>query len=665
MGAGVGGRGAIEEGGIVVLGAGGIGKEVRVLVELYQVDTLRYGEVAGVGVLGQLDGMLHECGPDGGGGMRTFQLDVGIVVIADPDDADEVGRVAGEPGIVRGAGFSRSGGLESEAADLCGGARVHHVLQHIGGEIGDARIEDGLGVRLMIGDGIPVGRADRGDLPGDDAGAVVGKGSVSTCHLDRGCAIGSQCDGRCALRVDDAGVAGECGNVVVANHLGELDGRVVQRILQGVARRHLAQAVVAVVARRIAALEGGGIIVQQGDFGKKAVAQSGVGGDRGSVRRSRAVLLRVANDAAVGIAVSGGVHYGRRRGELRAGKRGVEGRGVDKGLEDRACRPMGYGVVELGDAVIAAADQRQYLAGMWVESYQRDLWSGDGLGVLGSRATPFHQLIDRLHAFSDGFIGDLLQIGIERAVDAKALRGVLRLAVAADKLIVHDVDEVGSETAIDGARREAQRLLARRFGLGLGNVMRIHHGAEDDVAPRDRACALVMVGVQRARLLDHPGQKRAFCEIELADVLAEISLGGLAEAVDAERSLLAKRDLVGVHLKDLLLGVAVLKLKGDGDFDELALDVARRREEDAARKLHGERGGPATVAAITDQIVVDPAEQGIVVDAAVGEEAPVLNGRDSLDQRGWKLVIGDQTALGAVRALGDRGDELRLEFIRR
>ena len=127
-------------------------------------------------------------------------------------------------------------------------------------------------------------------------------------------------------------------------------------------------------------------------------------------------------------------------------------------------------MVELGDAVVAAADQREYLAGVWIESYQRNLRSGDGLGILGSRAAPFDQLIDGLHAFSDGFVGDLLQIGIERAVDAQALRGVLRLAVAADELIVHDVDEVGSETAVDGARREVQRLLARGFGLGLGDV---------------------------------------------------------------------------------------------------------------------------------------------------------------------------------------------------
>src|SRR6201999_111981 len=102
-----------------------------------------------------------------------------------------------------------------------------------------------------------------------------------------------------------------------------------------------------------------------------------------AVRRGRAVLLWVANDAAVGIAVSCSLHYGRRRGELRSGKRGVEGRSVNKGIKDRAGRPMGDGVVELGDAVVAAAYQGKYLAGMWVESYQRNLRSGDGLGVLG------------------------------------------------------------------------------------------------------------------------------------------------------------------------------------------------------------------------------------------------------------------------------------------
>ena len=100
------------------------------------------------------------------------------------------------------------------------------------------------------------------------------------------------------------------------------------------------------------------------------------------------------------------------------------------------------------------------------------------------------------------------------------------------------------------------------------------------------------IRIQRAGLLNHACQQRAFGEVKLANILAEVGLGGLAEAVDAERSLLAERDLVGVHLEDLLLGVAVLQLEGDGDFDELALDVARRRQEDAARKLHGQGGRP-------------------------------------------------------------------------
>ena len=43
-----------------------------------------------VGVLRKLDGALHELGPDGCGGVCALELDVGVVVVADPDDADEV-----------------------------------------------------------------------------------------------------------------------------------------------------------------------------------------------------------------------------------------------------------------------------------------------------------------------------------------------------------------------------------------------------------------------------------------------------------------------------------------------------------------------------------------------------------------------------------------------
>ena len=51
-------------------------------------DAFGGGEGFHVGVLRKLDGALHELGPDGRGGVGAFDLDVGVVVVADPDDAE-------------------------------------------------------------------------------------------------------------------------------------------------------------------------------------------------------------------------------------------------------------------------------------------------------------------------------------------------------------------------------------------------------------------------------------------------------------------------------------------------------------------------------------------------------------------------------------------------
>src|SRR5690242_12383571 len=106
MGAGIPRSRAVEKSRVVVVGAGLIGEEIGVLVELDQIDALRDGEVARIGVLRKLNGAFHELRPDGGGELGAFGLDVGVVVIAHPDDTDQVGGVSGKPGIVRCAGFA-------------------------------------------------------------------------------------------------------------------------------------------------------------------------------------------------------------------------------------------------------------------------------------------------------------------------------------------------------------------------------------------------------------------------------------------------------------------------------------------------------------------------------------------------------------------------------
>ncbi len=108
--------------------------------------------------------------------------------------------------------------------------------------------------------------------------------------------------------------------------------------------------------------------------------------------------------------------------EVGAVERGVVGGGVDEGLEDGAGGPLGDGVVELGDAVVAAADESEDLAGVGIEGDERDLRIGDGVGA-SLLVQLADQFVDVLHADLDGFGGGALEFGVERGVDAEALVG--------------------------------------------------------------------------------------------------------------------------------------------------------------------------------------------------------------------------------------------------
>ncbi len=127
---GISGGGAVEEGcGEGVVGAGGVCEEVGGLVDAVVGDAVGWGEGFDVGVLGELDGAVHELGPDGSGGDGSGEFDVGVVVVADPDDADKVGVVGGEPCVVGGAGFARGGGHESTLADCVSVTEVHDAFK--------------------------------------------------------------------------------------------------------------------------------------------------------------------------------------------------------------------------------------------------------------------------------------------------------------------------------------------------------------------------------------------------------------------------------------------------------------------------------------------------------------------------------------------------------
>ncbi len=87
-----------------------------------------------------------------------------------------------------------------------------------------------------------------------------------------------------------------------------------------------------------------------------------------------------------------------------------------------------------------------------------------------------------------------------------------------------------------------------------------------------------------------------------------------------------------------------------------------RSEEEAARKLHSERGSALLLVA-GKEILDSGRGQAREVDAVVLEEAAVLDAQHRLNQIRRNLVIGEQAALGAVGALAQPGDQQRLQLI--
>ena len=82
----------------------------------------------------------------------------------------------------------------------------------------------------------------------------------------------------------------------------------------------------------------------------------------------------------------------------------------------------------------------------------------------------------------------------------------------------------------------------------------------------------------------------------------------------------------------------------------------------SAGELLGE--GRAAAAHVVREDVLEGALGGAeVVDAAVLEEVAVFDGDDGLHHARRDLLVGDEAALGAVLVFGERGDELRLEFV--
>jgi hypothetical protein len=172
---------------------------------------------------------------------------------------------------------------------------------------------------------------------------------------------------------------------------------------------------------------------------------------------------------------------------------------------------------------------------------------------------------------SDGAIGDLLQIEVERGVDAQA--GLMHL-FGAEVLFELAADfflEPGSD-ALGLGDVQAERRFARGFGLRVGDDAVGLHLTEDEVAAAQR-----FLGIEERRKGDgafgQAGEQRGLGQREVFGVLGEVELRGGLKAVHAA----AEVDLVAVEGEDLLLGEGALDL--DGEIGLLTLRAVVRSEE--------------------------------------------------------------------------------------
>ena len=138
-----------------------------------------------------------------------------------------------------------------------------------------------------------------------------------------------------------------------------------------------------------------------------------------------------------------------------AGKRCVQGRRVDEGLEYRTRLPFRQRAVELADPVIAAADQRLDLAGPRVYCHQCYLRPGNCLCTLFRTAAD--QLVHLLHPGAHGLGCVPLQVHVQRGIHAVGIRLEVVLLELILQGVVHQIHEVRRIRRLRSAPRNHHR----------------------------------------------------------------------------------------------------------------------------------------------------------------------------------------------------------------
>ena len=160
---------------------------------------------------------------------------------------------------------------------------------------------------------------------------------------------------------------------------------------------------------------------------------------------------------------------------------------------------------------------------------------------------------------------------------------------------------------------------------------------------------------------EHAGEHSGFGDGELADVLAEVSFGSLAEAANGEAAATPEVNLIAVELEDLLLGELLLQLQSDHELGGFALPVACLGQPHITRQLLADGGGALGIAALF-KIHINGAHDADRIEAGVLKEPPVFRRKDGVSKDGGNFAIAHIAPLFAV-AVVKVGDEARLQVV--
>ncbi len=167
------------------------------------------------------------------------------------------------------------------------------------------------------------------------------------------------------------------------------------------------------------------------------------------------------------------------------------------------------------------------------------------------------------------------------------------------QIFLHHVHKIRRAADIQSAAHQSQRLLLRFLRLLRRNQLVFDHRRQNVIPRFNRAVRMLLCRRIVIWPADNSRQESALLQIQLAHILAEISLRRFAKSVNRKTSAIAKINFVGIKLEDLLLGVAMLQLQRHHRLGNFAMPGALRGKEKTARQLHVQRAGALRFRAVT------------------------------------------------------------------